>query len=75
MVVGNELPALSDWFSKGLQDRSRTAEDHLMFRRVERLLNASKAVLEGAQTIEFLRTCVNAIEKNAIVPTDQSSML
>lgn len=76
-MAEGELPALSDWLLKKLKMPGQSAEDHLMFLRVERLLGASKAVLDGAPaSLASLRTAMSAIENGArIPPADQGSLL
>ena len=72
-----ELPPLSDWLLRKLQVPNPSAEDHLMFRRIDRLLGAAKGVLEGEDaSLQNLRMTVNSCEGEGYAePTDQGSLL
>lgn len=69
-----ELPPLSTWVGEKLQEQGKTAQDHLMFLRVERLLNRSRAVLDGVPfALRDLRDEMTRIEAGG--PVDQGSLL
>lgn len=70
-----ELPKMSEWLLKKLQQQGQNAEDHLMFLRVERLLGAAKGVLEGEDaSLANLRMVVNSCE-GTDPAVDQGSLL
>jgi hypothetical protein len=70
----HDLPSLSDWVGKKLVEHPQNAEDHLMFLRVERLLNRSRAVLDGEPfALRDLRDEMTRISPSP--PADQGSML
>lgn len=70
-----ELPKLSEWLSRKLQQQPTNAEDHLMFLRVERLLGSARGVLDGENAaLADLRMTMTMCE-GPNLPDNQGSLL